>query len=96
MPSKAPSTQTAQKTAQVTRTSEPKPLSQAQAIDPILLQRAIASPGPARPSDVLTLQRTVGNQAVAHLIQTKLTVGPAHDRYEQEADRVAEQVVSGK
>jgi hypothetical protein len=58
------------------------------------LQRAVADPGRARPADILTLQRVVGNRAVSHLIQTKLTVGPVGDRYEQEADRVAEQVLS--
>jgi hypothetical protein len=43
---------------------------------------------------MLRLQRTAGNRAVAHFIQTKLTVGPAHDQYEQEADRVAQQVMT--
>jgi hypothetical protein len=60
------------------------------------LQRAIADPRAAKPSDILALQRMVGNRAVSRLIQAKLTVGPAGDRYEQEADRVAEQVVSGQ
>jgi hypothetical protein len=41
---------------------------------------------------MLALQRAGGNRATTHLIQTKLTVGPAGDRYEQEADQVAEQV----
>ena len=41
------------------------------------------------------LQQTIGNQAVGRLlIQPKLTVGPVGDRYEQEADAVAKQVVS--
>lgn len=39
-----------------------------------------------------SLQGTVGNQA-AQIIQAKLKVGPPNDRYEQEADRVAERVV---
>src|SRR3954470_14173900 len=57
---------------------------------------------------ILQLQRTLGNQRVAQLITTKrltpdgriiglqpkLTVGAADDQYEQEADRVARQVVS--
>jgi hypothetical protein len=43
---------------------------------------------------VLHLQQTVGNRAVSRLIQAKLTVGPAGDRYEQEADRVAQQVTA--
>lgn len=60
------------------------------------------------PDQVLWLQRTVGNQVVQRLldaqrpsraagvgiIQPKLAVGPVNDRYEQEADRVAKQVVS--
>src|SRR5207253_2557976 len=46
----------------------------------------------------LQLQRSYGNQAVQRLlapsaIQAKLTVGAAHDRYEDEADRVADQVM---
>lgn len=57
---------------------------------------------------ILQLQRTLGNRHVAQLIQAKrltpegriiglqpkLTVGAADDQYEQEADRVARQVVS--
>lgn len=41
----------------------------------------------------LQLQRTLGNQAVGHLIQAKLVVHAPHDAYEQEADRVADSVV---
>jgi len=45
------------------------------------------------------LQRTIGNQAVQSMlnvgvIQAKLKIGPPNDRYEQEADRIAEQVIS--
>jgi hypothetical protein len=47
-----------------------------------------------QPADILTLQRTIGNSATTRLIQTKLTVGPAGDQYEQEADRVAAQVMT--
>jgi hypothetical protein len=48
---------------------------------------------------VLQLQRTAGNQAVQRLVksralQAKLKVGQPDDIYEQEADRVAEQVMS--
>ena len=67
--------------------------------DPIsALQRAYADP--YTPDNNKILQRTIGNRAVGHLItqrlgiQTKLTVGPANDQYEQEADRVANQVVT--
>lgn len=47
---------------------------------------------------ILQLQRTAGNQAVQKLIksgalQTKLRVGQPNDRYEQEADRAADQVM---
>ena len=51
------------------------------------------------PADqVLHLQRTIGNQAVGGLIesgalQAKLKIGQLGDRYEEEADRVAEQVM---
>jgi len=48
---------------------------------------------------ILSLQRTIGNQAVQRLfksgvIQAKLRIGQPNDIYEQEADRVAEQVMS--
>ena len=45
-------------------------------------------------AQLLALQRSAGNRATARLIQTKLTVGAAGDRYEQEADRVAQQVMT--
>jgi hypothetical protein len=55
-------------------------------------------------TDITYLQQTAGNQAVARLLQrpatpanvpalqAKLTVGPVHDRYEDEADRIAHSV----
>ncbi len=48
---------------------------------------------------IMFLQRTAGNQAVQKLIksgalQAKLRIGQPNDIYEQEADRVAEQVIS--
>jgi len=51
-------------------------------------------------SDILGLQQTIGNRAVAHLlgsrrVQPKLRVGPPGDAYEQEADRMAEAVARG-
>ncbi len=67
-----------------------------------LVQRARFEPRSLTPRDVLQLQHIGGNQAVAQLlaganpnsmIQTKLTVGAAGDKYEQEADRVASQVM---
>jgi hypothetical protein len=47
---------------------------------------------------VLQLQRSIGNQAVSRLfaggvLQAKLHVGPAGDRYEREADEVAAEVM---
>ncbi|MBN1261994.1 MAG: hypothetical protein JXB35_15045, partial [Anaerolineae bacterium] len=45
------------------------------------------------PADVMRLQHVSGNQSTTHLIQAKLRVGPAGDRYEREADRVADQVM---
>jgi hypothetical protein len=57
--------------------------------------------GPARLRQHFAgLQKTIGNQAVLRMlsrstpaIQTKLTVNQPDDKYEQEADRVAEQVM---
>ena len=56
--------------------------------------RSISSPV----DQILFLQRTIGNQAVGRLIksgalQAKLRISQPHDIYEQEADRVAEQVM---
>lgn len=47
---------------------------------------------------ILFFQRTIGNQAVQRLfksghLQAKLKIGAPNDSYEQEADRVAEQVM---
>ena len=46
------------------------------------------------PQNIRLLQRTIGNQAVGQIIQAKLKIGQPGDKYEQEADRVAEQVMS--
>jgi len=48
---------------------------------------------------ILYLQRTIGNRAVQRLfhsgvIQAKLRIGRSGDIYEQEADRVADKVMS--
>ena len=75
----------------------------------LALQRVIARPAAATSTDLLTLQRTCGNQGVDQLlarsrlqqgdvtpslpIQPQLRVKGAGDRYEQEADHIAEQVV---
>ncbi len=47
---------------------------------------------------ILFLQRTIGNQAVqkmmnSGIIQAKLKIGQPNDKYEQEADRISEQVM---
>lgn len=48
---------------------------------------------------LLAMQQSLGNKAVqrllaSHTLQAKLTVGAANDQYEQEADRVAAQVMN--
>jgi hypothetical protein len=58
------------------------------------LSQSISSPV----DQILFLQRTIGNQAVGRLLksgalQAKLRIGQPGDVYEQEADRVAEQVM---
>ncbi len=65
------------------------------------VQRAAAHPGSLARAEVVQLQRMIGNRAVGRLlggggklqVQPKLTLGPVGDQYEQEADRVARQVV---
>jgi len=62
---------------------------------PALIQRATQAPQTITPAEATRLQRTVGNQALGRLsrVQAKLTLGPVGDKYEQEADAVAKQVV---
>lgn len=62
--------------------------------------------GPLSATDVLAVQRSAGNRAAQRLIahglsnghlravQAKLTVGPADDAFEREADRMADAVMS--
>jgi hypothetical protein len=60
-------------------------------------ERHAPEPGRAAGAEVLDLQQTVGNRVTIGLLgvgQAKLDVGPAGDRYEQEADQVARQVVA--
>lgn len=67
-----------------------------------LIQRAKLNPNSLNTDDVLRLQQTIGNRAATQLlagrsgqrVQAKLTIGEPGDKYEQEADRVAEQVVN--
>jgi hypothetical protein len=63
------------------------------------IQRTKSSQPIKSPADrILFLQRTIGNQAVQRLIrsgtlQAKLRIGQPGDKYEQEADRVADAVM---
>lgn len=58
------------------------------------IQYALADPRAATPTTILKLQHQAGNRAVTQLIQAKLAVGPADDKYEQEADHIAAQVMT--
>ena len=54
-----------------------------------------AVPAPARGEMTAEeIQRTYGNRAAQRILQAKLKLGPAGDSYEQEADKVAQQVVN--
>src|SRR6476661_6526628 len=44
-------------------------------------------------ADILLMQQQMGNRAVRQIIQAKLSVSTPGDRYEQEADSIAEQVM---
>ncbi|MEX1020859.1 MAG: DUF4157 domain-containing protein [Litorilinea sp.] len=78
-------------------------VSDAQALQQSTVQRAMQAPGSLSAGDILALQRSAGNQAVVQLLgrtsaphpvqRNSLTVGPANDRFEQEADRIAQAVV---
>lgn len=68
--------------------------------EPLLRKHSDNAARPAGSSvdQVLFLHQTLGNQAVQRLfnagvIQAKLKIGAPDDVYEQEADRVAEQVM---
>ena len=63
------------------------------ASQPAALQQAVADPRRATPAIIRELQGRYGNRAVQRLIQAKLSVGPARDRYEQEAEQTATRVV---
>jgi len=58
------------------------------------LHRLLVDPFSASPQDLLSLQPVLGNRLLGHFIQAKLSVGPARNRYEQEADRIAEKVTN--
>lgn len=50
---------------------------------------------PAASTSRADQQRAIGNQAAARQLQAKLRINAPGDRHEQEADRVADQVVAG-
>jgi hypothetical protein len=50
-------------------------------------------PAAAAPSPLVALQQSIGNRAVGRLVQAKLKVARPGDRFEREADRVAEEVL---
>jgi Domain of unknown function (DUF4157) len=85
-----------------------KPLQKSNSVQPNNSQRAqrvqtesakATQPAGNEAAQLLAMQQSLGNRAVQRLlasqaIQAKLTVGGANDQYEQEADRVAQQVLN--
>ncbi len=86
----------------------PQPQLTQQPVAPAMIMRAIENPTPQTltPDVLRALQQSHGNQYVQRLleaasttstpampIQAKMTVTPAGDKYEQEADAVASQVI---
>ncbi|KRE50102.1 DUF4157 domain-containing protein [Paenibacillus sp. Soil724D2] len=61
--------------------------------DSSLHTNKINKPNPSVTSDLMNIQRAIGNRAVGNMltIQTKMTVGPVGDAYEQEADQMGKQ-----
>jgi Domain of unknown function (DUF4157) len=62
------------------------------------VQRAMAARHPLRPTELIAMQRTLGNRAAGAMlgrqpVQGKLIVNAPGDKYEREADRIAEQVM---
>ena len=73
-----------------------KPTLQAYKKNSAIQKKKVTFPKPA--NDILMLQRSIGNRGVQRLfdsgfIQGKLTVGEPNDKYEQEADRIADAVM---
>jgi uncharacterized protein DUF4157 len=62
-----------------------------QSLDSALVKRGGYEP--KNPHPILQLHSLVGNRAFSRFMQTKLQVSQPGDQYEQEADRVAEQVM---
>lgn len=98
-----------QKTSVARKIAQDSSTASKHTISPAMIQRALEDPSPDNltPEVVASLQESHGNAFVnslvggnnkvsgglAHPIQAKLTVTPAGDQYEQEADAVAAQVV---
>lgn len=59
-----------------------------------ILQRAQADPKSISVAEAAYLQRTIGNRAIGHFLQAKTKLGPAGDKYEQEAESTARHVMS--
>lgn len=59
-----------------------------------ILQRAQADPRSISAVEAAYLQRTIGNRAIGQFLQAKTKLGPAGDKYEQEAESTARQVMS--
>ncbi len=77
----------------IVRQVKPESSTSLPVVDTNAMDRWLNDPLTAQPRDVLAAQQITGNRAVSQLIQTKLSVGSTNDRYEQEADRVAQQVM---
>jgi hypothetical protein len=63
-----------------------------------IMQRATAAPGSLGAAELLSIQRTLGNNAAGAMlgrapVQAKLIVSAPGDRYEREADRIADVVM---
>lgn len=77
-----------QKTEQLPEKDYSNPFSR-----PAMMGSASPPDIPLTPQNIMFLQRSIGNQTVGRLIQTKLKIGQPNDKYEQEADRVADEVM---
>ena len=63
-----------------------------------IVQRALAAPQTLRPVELMAMQRTLGNRAVGAMLgrasaHSSLMVSAPGDRYESEAERVADTVI---
>jgi outer membrane protein OmpA-like peptidoglycan-associated protein len=65
----------------------------AQKASPMIHGRSKPETGATPVHPLLRLQQSIGNQAVGRLIQAKLQISRPGDKYEQEADRMADQVM---